>query len=200
MVDPKRDTSKKRNSILDAAVKTFQKEGYENASMDRIAEVAKASKRTVYNHFESKEALFHAVLDRFFEEIKPLKQITYDPARSLEDQLSDFARAKVEIVTNPSWLGLMKVTMGVFIRDPNLVQTAMGKAMAGEDTLVTWLNAAKKDGKLTFDNAELTATIFWSLISGGLFWPLLFQDAPAQAELQTLKEELIQVFLSRYRA
>ena len=34
-------------AILDAAVKAFQEEGFDNASMDRIAEMADASKRTV---------------------------------------------------------------------------------------------------------------------------------------------------------
>ena len=32
--------------------------GFSNVSMDAIAERAEASKRTVYNHFENKEALF----------------------------------------------------------------------------------------------------------------------------------------------
>ena len=51
----------KRKTILDAAMAAFRDDGYESASMDRIAELAGASKRTVYNHFGSKEALFQAI-------------------------------------------------------------------------------------------------------------------------------------------
>lgn len=200
MTEGKRDTSKKRNSILDAAVKIFQKEGYDTASMDRIAEVAKASKRTVYNHFESKEVLFQAVVDRLMEQAHSLKNIPYNPARSLEDQLSDFAQVKLTFVNNPKWMGLMKVATAVFIRDPKLAKATMDKAMAGEDTLVTWIKAAVQDGKLRIDNPELAANVFWSMVSGALFWPQLFQEAPDPATSQTLKNELIQVFLSRYRA
>jgi TetR/AcrR family transcriptional regulator of autoinduction and epiphytic fitness len=43
----------KRGQILDAAVAEFQERGFAGASMDRIAERANVSKRTVYNHFDS---------------------------------------------------------------------------------------------------------------------------------------------------
>ena len=82
----KRDTSRKRNTILDAASAVFREEGFEATSMDRIAERAGASKRTVYNHFPSKDALFEAVMARFLSEIATLKQIAYDPDRDLEEQ------------------------------------------------------------------------------------------------------------------
>ena len=91
MAVKKRDTSKKRESILDAAVKAFADEGYENASMDRIAEIADASKRTVYNHFPSKDVLFEEVLDRFIN--NPGAHLVFqvlDRGIVLENIVSDF--------------------------------------------------------------------------------------------------------------
>ena len=79
----RRDTSKKRNTILDAAIECFIELGYERTSMDYIAERACASKRTVYNHFASKELLFNAVIARFVVANEEQKQINYDPATSL---------------------------------------------------------------------------------------------------------------------
>ena len=57
----KRDTSKKRLAVLDGAVRVFIESGYEASSMDRIAEEAGVSKRTVYNHFASKETSYNFV-------------------------------------------------------------------------------------------------------------------------------------------
>jgi len=54
--------------------------------MDRIAELAGASKRTVYNHFGSKEAFFQAVIARFFDEVHALKDIRWQPDATLESQ------------------------------------------------------------------------------------------------------------------
>src|ERR1700751_3781589 len=48
--------------ILNAAQRAFLKRGYQGASLDEIAEVAPASKPTIYAHFEGKEALFEAVV------------------------------------------------------------------------------------------------------------------------------------------
>ncbi len=183
---------------MDAAVQAFRDEGFDNTSMDRIAEIAGASKRTVYNHFAGKEALFQAVIDRLMEEMTSLKQIPYDPKRSLEDQLSDFAEAKLAVVRNPSWLSLTKVAVPVFIRNPQLAQATMDKVEAGGDTLVTWLKAAKRDGKLSVRDSELAANVFWSMMTGAFIWPIVFHGPLDPKTIRVLKKELITTFLCRY--
>src|ERR1700756_685272 len=50
--------------ILNAAEDVFLKNGFQNASIDEIAELAPASKPTIYAHFPGKEALFGAVVAR----------------------------------------------------------------------------------------------------------------------------------------
>ena len=197
---PTRDTSRKRDSILDAALQAFQDEGFDNASMDRIAEIAGASKRTVYNHFASKDALFKAVINRFMGEISALKQIPYDAERSLEEQLAQFAEAKLRILDDPAWLGLFKVGLGVLIRDPELARESLAQAETGEDYLVLWLQAATADGRLFVAEPELAAEVFWAMLSGAFIWPHLLQGPMEAAHIQSLKEELIQIFLARYRA
>ncbi|HEX5664228.1 MAG TPA: helix-turn-helix domain-containing protein, partial [Xanthomonadaceae bacterium] len=61
---PARLTDRKRAAILEAAVAEFRESGYEATSMDRIAASAGVSKRTVYNHFPSKEVLFTRILEQ----------------------------------------------------------------------------------------------------------------------------------------
>ncbi|MDJ0762898.1 MAG: TetR/AcrR family transcriptional regulator [Myxococcota bacterium] len=199
MTAKKRDTSKKRDSILDAAEQAFTRDGYDNASMDRIAEIAGASKRTVYNHFPSKEDLFQAVLDRFMAQAYALKQVTYDPKRSLEAQLGDFANAKMEVLNNPTWVGMIKVTIGVFISNPELAQEAMLCAEDEEDTLTTWLRAAHRDGRLNVPNPKLAADLFWAMVGGAFFWPAFFQGPMKLRQATAMKKELIQIFLARYQ-
>ena len=50
--------------ILDAAAKVFLERGFEGASVDEIADVARAGKPTIYARFPGKEALFAAVMAR----------------------------------------------------------------------------------------------------------------------------------------
>jgi AcrR family transcriptional regulator len=53
----------KRREIIRVAAESFQELGFERTSMLTIAERMRGSKQTLYNYFDSKEALLRAVLD-----------------------------------------------------------------------------------------------------------------------------------------
>ncbi|MEH0021307.1 MAG: TetR/AcrR family transcriptional regulator [Desulfobacter sp.] len=194
----KRNTTKKRESILDGACQAFMEEGYDHTSMDRIADIAGASKRTVYNHFPSKEALFKAVLGRMMAQAMALKQISYDPDRSLEAQLENFADAKMEFIKNPAWLGLLKVTITVFISNPGLARETMKFTEDSEDTLAAWLAAAHDQGRLNVPSPALAAEAFWAMMGGAFILPVIFRGPMDAGEAREMKKELIAMFLARY--
>jgi AcrR family transcriptional regulator len=52
------------NKILDAAMRVFARTGLERSKMSDVAAEAGVSQGTLYNYVESKEALFHLLLDR----------------------------------------------------------------------------------------------------------------------------------------
>lgn len=54
-----------QQNILDAAVEVFAQKGYHDTRVDDIAESSGTSKGAVYFHFANKEAIFHAVIDKF---------------------------------------------------------------------------------------------------------------------------------------
>ncbi len=54
----------RRNSIIDAAGVVFGEKGFEATRMDDVATVAGIAKGLLYKHFESKDALFEALVDR----------------------------------------------------------------------------------------------------------------------------------------
>jgi TetR/AcrR family transcriptional regulator of autoinduction and epiphytic fitness len=61
-------SQQKREDILNAALKTFKEQGVQATSMDQLAETANVSKRTVYNHFDSKETLVLSLLHEMWEQ------------------------------------------------------------------------------------------------------------------------------------
>ncbi|MBL4636814.1 MAG: TetR/AcrR family transcriptional regulator [Kofleriaceae bacterium] len=199
MTRKKRDISKKRESILDAAVEAFCQEGYESASMDQIAEFAGASKRTVYNHFASKELLFGAVFERFVEETRALKVIPYEPGKKLEAQLGKFVDAKLAIFKNPAWLGLTRVALTMLIQDSQIARASMARYKAGERSFEDWLESAIADKRLAVPDLELGATLFWSMVMGSLVLPQLMTGSFTTKQSNTLKKELIATFVARYR-
>jgi len=195
----KRDTSRKRETILNGAIRVFTETGYDNASMDRIAAIAGVSKRTVYNHFASKENLFQEVVAGFLAEQHVLKQIDYDPAQTLEAQLTAFAQAELFLINSPSRLGLSRVLTSVFIRDIEYARTTRAKYASPHEPFVKWLLAAHADNKLQIDNPALAAMVFYAMIEGALTWPALFQQTIITDRVKPLMDELLATFISRYR-
>jgi len=192
--------SVKRDSILEAAIRAFRDVGYECTSMDRIAELAGASKRTVYNHFGSKEALFEAVVARLFEAAAALKNVEWNPDRPLEDQLADFARAKTMIAEDDASRCLARVVLGVFVRQPELINEVLVRSTENENALVVWLEKADATGRLSVPNPELAANMFWAMASGALFWPQLLKGPLEPGERELVMREVVQTFLARYRS
>ncbi len=54
----------KREQILQGATQVFLQHGYAGTSMDRVAAKAGVSKQTIYSHFQDKEGLFTALIER----------------------------------------------------------------------------------------------------------------------------------------
>ena len=59
-----------REEILQAAMAEFSDKGLGGARVDVIARRAAANKRMIYHYFRSKEALFLAVLERTYDDIR----------------------------------------------------------------------------------------------------------------------------------
>ncbi len=56
-----REREQRRNGLIDAAEKLFFEKGYDNVTMDEIADGAEVNKALLYYYFKNKEALFFAV-------------------------------------------------------------------------------------------------------------------------------------------
>lgn len=91
---PRKNTDE---ALLDRAVLVFWRKGYEAASMGDLTEAMGVSRASFYNLFESKEALFGRVLDRYGETIGA------EPARAMAG--ADDARGAVEAFLRTSLEG-----------------------------------------------------------------------------------------------
>jgi AcrR family transcriptional regulator len=61
------DSTQSLADILDVATKEFADKGLSGARVDEIAALTRTSKRMIYYHFGSKDALYLAVLERAFQ-------------------------------------------------------------------------------------------------------------------------------------
>src|SRR5699024_8124945 len=77
--------------ILDAARGVFLQRGFEGASIDEIAEVARSGKRTIYARFRDKRALFTEVVTR--DILSRIAEFKADPpvGVTIEERLTSVA-------------------------------------------------------------------------------------------------------------
>lgn len=67
---PSNPTENKYTAILAAAVKIFARDGLHKGKIADVAKAAGVGKGTVYEYFRSKEDIFAAILNQFFQQIQ----------------------------------------------------------------------------------------------------------------------------------
>lgn len=79
----------KRQSIIEAAARVFNRMGYERASMTALAEEMGADRATLYYYFSSKEEVFDevvgTVVQRNLEMVRKIEKSAMSPARKLRE-------------------------------------------------------------------------------------------------------------------
>ncbi len=179
----------KRQDIIRAAMDEFQAQGFDGARMDRVAERAGVSKRTVYNHFDSKEALFGAISEIAFAMVAEVRAIPYDSSRPLRPQLVELGRAEGRLLSNPEFMRLARVGVAEILRSPETAERlGLGGALA--DTLyVEFFTAAAEAGAIRPEAPALAARQFMHMIKGQAYWPALFSgQVVGPADLATVIE------------
>ncbi|HYG34879.1 MAG TPA: TetR/AcrR family transcriptional regulator [Clostridia bacterium] len=87
-----------RQQILDAALKVFAERGYAGASIHDIVERTTGSKPSLYYYFESKEALYKALVDYALDECYALTQKAAARSQVLEEQFVEILQAQFEFL------------------------------------------------------------------------------------------------------
>jgi TetR/AcrR family transcriptional regulator of autoinduction and epiphytic fitness len=197
---PTRLTDRKRAAIVDAAVAEFRAAGYEATSMDRIATRAAVSKRTVYNHFPSKEALFGHIVEDMLARGSDEHATPYRGDRPLREQLLQLVRHKLGLLRDPDFTDLARVAITAGMHSPELARELMQRLGQREHAMTTWVRAAAADGRLDTADPAFAAMQLESLVKGFAFWPQLAMAQPLldDAAQEKVATSAVDMFLACY--
>ncbi|SEI07666.1 transcriptional regulator, TetR family [Pseudomonas asplenii] len=200
MTAPLRLTDRKREAIIQAAISAFRADGFEVTSMDRIAAKAEVSKRTVYNHFQSKEDLFAEILHRLWASSAAQMDMTYDSRRPLREQLRELLMRKMRLFNDSNFLDLARVAIAATIHVPERAQDMVSRLANQEEGFKQWIRDAQADGKLKTVDPEFATQQLHCLLKAFAFWPQItlgqpLLDAPTQTRVI---ESALDLFLCSY--
>jgi len=198
MTAPQRLTDRKRAAIIQAAIAEFRANGFDITSMDKIAATAGVSKRTVYNHFPSKEELFAEILNQLWARLTAEPETSYRPDLPLRDQMRRMLMAKLQMMSDDNFLDLARVAIAATIHSPERAQNMVARMGEREESLTLWIRAAQADGRLKPVEPEFAAQQIQGMLKSFAFWPQISMGLPTlSAERQsTVVESALDMFLA----
>ena len=201
MTAPQRLTDRKRQAIIQAAIIEFRDNGFEITSMDKIAATAGVSKRTVYNHFPSKEELFAEILNQLWIRVTAEQETAYRSDLPLRDQLRVLLMAKLQMLGDDNFLDLARVAIAATIHSPERAQDMVARMGEREEGLTVWIRAAQADGRLKAVAPEFAAQQIHGLLKSFAFWPQISMGQPSLSaeEQNTVADSALAMFLGYYQ-
>ncbi|WP_028865778.1 TetR/AcrR family transcriptional regulator [Psychromonas aquimarina] len=190
----------KHASIIRAAMLEFQDKGFKAAGMDDIAKRAEVSKRTVYNHFASKELLFEAILEEMLTMLCAFEHVPFSLTTPLEVQLRSLADKEIALLKADGFLPTAKVILGELMHSPELMTNVMQTFNKQESPLAAWFNEAYQAGVLKCADPEIVVTQFIAVIKGFCFWPQLVQgqEFPNEQKSALVAQTAVEMILKQY--
>ncbi|MBD9587142.1 TetR/AcrR family transcriptional regulator [Pseudomonas sp. PDM03] len=201
MTAPQRLTDRKREAIIQAAIAEFRANGFDITSMDKIAATAGVSKRTVYNHFPSKEELFAEILNQLWARVTAEQETAYRPDRPLREQMRRMLMAKLQMLGDDNFLDLARVAIAATIHSPERAQNMVARMGEREEGLTVWIRAAQADGRLKPVDPEFAAQQIQGMLKSFAFWPQISMGLPGLSpEMQTtVVDSALDMFLACYQ-
>ncbi|AVS72753.1 TetR/AcrR family transcriptional regulator [Paracidovorax cattleyae] len=194
-------TDRKREAIVQAAIAEFRESGFSGTSMDRVAAAAGVSKRTVYNHFPSKDELFSAILDQLWSRSRAHADVVHDPGRPLRPQLMELIGHKMQLFNDPSFMDLSRVVIAEMLHNPERAKAMAARLSSREDGLPVWIDAAQRAGQLRADADPLYAAHqLMGQLKAHALWPQLLLGQPPLDEAQQARvlADTVDMFLGFY--
>lgn len=179
-------TEKKKQAIIQAALRLFKEKGFKETSIKSIAEVAEVSPVSIYNYFGSKDNLVALCVNDLFEEITQQAEDILKSNLAFNtklDQALDLCQEKMS--QQISYYFQDKT-----VRDPAF-SSLLTKAITAKkrDIYRTYINLGKEEGLIARDlSTELILNVMDALNSVG-------NQLAHSDNLETDVKQIHQIFL-----
>jgi AcrR family transcriptional regulator len=182
----------RRRRILIEATQCFLMEGFERASLDRIAAAAHVSKTVLYDEFGGKDALFVAVVRA---ELEAFKLSAPKLGGDLSDDLKRFAQFSIAQFGNSRLFGIYRANIVARRRFPELAVSVHEFLRQSSETLAGGLESARGAGLLSFEGTALELANRFAVLTQFGVRLLLGDKLPPGTTTSSVGQLAVQLFL-----
>lgn len=169
---------KRREDILQAARKVFAKDGYNGATISRIAEEASLnSPSLVYWYFKNKQELFQAILQDMSQVLNQLASLWEIIDSPPEEVLPLIGNSILETIETPESAEFFSIVVSEVPQNQDLANTMGEKMVLGINFLVAYLDRQIELGRIRQHDVQSSARSFMGsflsyLLTRKFFLPL----------------------------
>ncbi len=192
-----RRDAENRARIVAAATDLFLREGYGRVTMDRVLAQVGGSKRTLYRHFASKDALFSAIVtgvsDRVLAALAPAPEDT-----DVRTALTAMGIRYLTVLLSPEGLALYRAMVSEAPHFPELskafFRNGPGRA---SDYLSRFIRDQVGKGALDVADTTLAASQFLGAVRGDVHLSaVLSSRRPTKRTIRRSVEQAVDTFLA----
>jgi AcrR family transcriptional regulator len=201
MADHDALSPEKERQILDGAARVFAVDGYEGASMSRIASEAGVSKGTLYNYFAGKADLFGAFVNRECSLRVALLFDDIDDDASAEETLTRIGRQMIAMLTSDTGLLMYRMVVAEAGKFPELAdafyQAGPARALA---RMSGWIERMCAAGRLAVEDPDFAAEQLFTLMQARLCMRRRLQliQVVSEDEIDLVVQSAARLFLRGY--
>jgi TetR/AcrR family transcriptional repressor of mexJK operon len=178
-----------------AAKTVFYDDGYQLASMEKIAQACGASKRTLYDHFGSKETLFTDAIryscEQFLQGLPDPDLLPLSPATGLVI----FLERVVDLLVDPDGIRMQRTIIAEGERWPVVARMMAEAEHEAEVQLVAYMKGCVTSGLLAEHDAVLTARTLLDVATSWARIALWLGSPPADVRARSSQLIRVQVDL-----
>lgn len=197
---PRRGTAPGRNdALMEAATRVFLRDGYGQASIDKVASEAGVSTRTIYERFKNKADLLAAVITRLVDRDMQGVLATADLDRlDPKDALTAIAGIIAARMRDPESAALIRIVATEAQRFPELAEKMRESSKQRWcDAIARYFDVQIARGTLALADSDRAARLFLQMICAELQECVLFGRAEevTHIDLTPHLRQAIDIFL-----
>ncbi len=182
--------------LQEAAEAIFLRDGYAAANMDEVARRAGMSKRTLYQLFPSKAALFEATLEAALAPLRVDSALEREP--DLAVALAGILEAAGRSILAQRQTAIFRLVISEVQRSPELADAFHRASFGrGASSLHRRLATEMEAGRLRLKDPETAAKMLFGMTLGSVHMKMLLglREPPGEEEIAQLARDAVSVFL-----
>lgn len=181
----------KKDRIYLAAIEVFAHHGFENTTVDEIAQKAKIAKGTIYYHFKSKDEIFLGIIEQGIKKFSDLLAKTVKKTHNPAEQLSLIVTSSYDFFEQ--YQEFMRVLLAEFWRFKSHWKQDTNKLQEPYVSIIADVIKRGKEQQIfkhTLNEDAVAITLFGFISTATLEWSLFRPKETKDHMLHTIQEIL----------